>query len=81
MTSVSTVHVRALDVGPFHACGSGVTSMVMVEGCSASGRYGGLKWNNFGVYGVWMHKQYSRLVQVKARKRLGSEQLRERQKS
>ena len=23
----------------------------------------------------WMHKQYSRLVQVKARKRLGSDQL------
>ena len=45
------------------------------------GRYGGLIWNNFGVYGVWMHKQYSRLVQVKASKRLGSDQLRERQQS
>ena len=32
------------------------------------GRYGGLIWNNFGVHGVWMHKQYSCLVQVKARK-------------
>ena len=39
------------------------------------GRYSGLMWNNFGVYGVWMHKQYSRLVQVKATKRLGSDQL------
>ena len=39
------------------------------------GRYGGLIWNDFGVYGFWMHKQYSRLVQAKARKRLGSDQL------
>ena len=45
------------------------------------GRYSGLIWNNFGVHGVWMHKQYSRLVQVKAGKRLGSDQLRDRQQS
>ena len=29
------------------------------------GRYGGLIWNNFGVYGVWMHKHYSCLVHVR----------------
>ena len=39
------------------------------------GRYGGLIWNNFWGLWSWMHKQYSRLVQVKARKRLGSDQL------
>ena len=27
------------------------------------------------VQGIWMHKQYSRLVQVKANKILGSDQL------
>ena len=42
---------------------------------TAYSKVGGLIWNNFGVYGVWMHKQYSRLVQVKASKRLGSDQL------
>ena len=39
------------------------------------GRYGGLIWTNFGFLWKWMHKQYSRLVQVTARKRLGSDQL------
>ena len=38
------------------------------------GRYGGLIWRKW-FQGFWMHKQSVRLVQAKASKRRGSDQL------